>query len=293
MKKQITKKLFVLLTSIVFTVPSFAQGVGGHDYRASVKDEGGNWETFHFPLLDEDGNPTTVDGKNYYDVDYYIGTYYDRFYVNRLLGHHWKGYTIDELSEGEEIFLCNVETGEYLQVGDYWGESSMTNHAGIEYVLEPAKMIRKFQNWPAFSSDDEDEDGYHGYWIVPKLAGSASLRCVGRMNVYDGKQGHFERNGYLALRNKDEYHDNQYYNYNESSLESGDLMDSNTGNQNPGGFLFKFHEVKKDGKNYYIIYTHRQTNTVGETDGLTRSEYWDRDSYLLLRSAGRECGRTG
>lgn len=267
MRKQVTRTLFVLAVSMVAVVSANAQGLGGHSHTTTSKDpkRGDNWEIFHFPKVDRNTGEPMQEGGQYvvYDRSYYTGGHFDNLVVEPFLGGHWKGQKIDNIASNEEIYLCNVKTGEYLQVGDYWGENSMTNHTGISYTLDSEGAIYGRRTWSEFV--EQDKDGMTGYWICPVLTNSSKEgRCIGRMHKNDGIQGHFEHNRYLALRDKNEYE----------------------GSTDPGGFVFQFYPVTTtEGKQAYIIYTHRQTRAAMDD---AAEEYWNRDSYLLLQSKERD-----
>ncbi|QYR11454.1 hypothetical protein [Prevotella sp. Rep29] len=246
MKKAFTK--FIVLSAMLLLAVSsaFAQGKGGSDYaQKETSPRGDEWEVIVF-------------GDKKYD--YFKGSdLIDGFRSNSRarLGFHWKGHRVSEV-ESDTLYLCNVATGEYLQIGDYWGETGMVNQVGLPYILykETSRPIR-----PTFTQT--------GYWFQP--VGVREDRVIGRMNVNDGLFGHFEYNKFLALRYKDEYHD---------GVNDGG---------HPGGFFFEFHEVEGEkGEVEYIIYTHRQTNRDLNSNGdLIKSEYYNRDSYLLLTNAGK------
>lgn len=290
MKKQITKVFALILMGIFATTMAFAQGTGGHDHTnvekyASGYTKGPEWELFHFPEYDSNGNIIEVDGKKKLrSINYYNGGVYDELNIEKLKGFNWKGRLLNEVENGEEFFLCNMATGEYLQIGDYWGTNEMTNHAGITYQLTKAYSQRKKENNPAWNADPA-----YGYWLSPKMPGSDMPdRVVGRVTVNDGIQGHYEHNKYFVLRDRDEYHDGKYHNWKNSTGEISTTGDGNfdgSSIQDPGGFLFYFHPVTKDGKQAYVIYTHRQTE-FGNSGNKERSEFWDRESYLMLKSAG-------
>lgn len=302
MKKQFTKTMVLILTGIFATTMAFAQGAGGHDHTNVEKwketlgpneknyTKGPEWELFHFPEYETDanGNPTStivqVNGKNKLrSINYYNGGQFDKLSADKFLGKHWKGHTIDDLGSSGEIFLCNMATGEYLQIGDYWGTNEMTNHAGITYKLTKAYSQRKKENNPLWNKDPE-----HGYWLAPQLVGSDyPNRVVGRVTVFDGEQGHFERNKYFVLRDRDEYMDGKHHNWQQKTGRIANYDQDYDGSaiSDPGAFLFYFKPVEKDGKQAYVIYTHRQTQ-YATTGNPERSEFWDRESYLLLKSAG-------
>lgn len=247
--KQRTTKIIALVAMALLAVSSaFAQGTGGSDYaQKETSPRGDEWEVIVF-------------GDKKYD--YFKGSdLIDGFRSNSRarLGFHWKGHRVSEV-ESDTLYLCNVATGEYLQIGDYWGETGMVNQVGLPYILykETSRPIR-----PTFTQT--------GYWFQP--VGVREDRVIGRMNVNDGLFGHFEYNKFLALRHKDEYHDGK----------------GTYDNQHPGGFFFEFHEVEGEkGEVEYIIYTHRQTDRNLNSNGdLIKSEYYNRDSYLLLTNAGK------
>ena len=298
MRKQFTKAFALILMGLFATTMAFAQGDGGHDHTNVEKwkktlgpgeknyTKGPDWELFHFPEYDSNGNIVVVNGKKKLrSINYYNGGQFDDLTIDKFKGGHWKGHTIDELREGEEFFLCNMATGEYLQIGDYWGTNEMTNHAGITYQLTKAYSQRKKENNALWKDDPA-----FGYWLSPKMPGSETPnRVVGRVTVSDGQQGNFERNKYFVLRDRDEYHDGKYVNWQNNTktvFTSGDKDYNGSSIEDPGGFLFYFHPVEKDGKQAYIIYTHRQTQYANSSNK-ERSEFWDRESYLLLKSAGQ------
>ena len=251
MKKAFTK--FIVLSAMLLLAVSsaFAQGKGGSDYaQKETSPRGDEWEVIVF-------------GDKKYD--YFKGSdLIDGFRSNSRarLGFHWKGHRVSEV-ESDTLYLCNVATGEYLQIGDYWGETGMVNHVGLAYGLQKqtSRPSRSGAAWPDFVTT--------GYYIAPLDV--REDRVIGRMNVNDGLFGHFEYNKYLALRHKDEYHDD----WNDPV--------------HPGGFFFEFHEVAGEkGEVEYIIYTHRRTNrNLNNFGDMIRAEYFNRDSYLLLTNAGK------
>lgn len=259
--KQRTTKIIALVAMALFAVSTaFAQGTGGSDYANIEPDpnKGSDWELI------------THNGKKY---SYFKGNAkidgYKTSTKSTLLGFHWMGNRVEDV-ENDTLYICNVATGEYMQIGDYWGETSMINHAGLAYTLD--KQTERTERSTEDNPTRWKDFAQTGYWICP--VGVREDRCIGRMNVNDGLFGHFEYNKYLALRHKDEYHDGWYNNSN-----SGDL------GEHPGGFFFEFHPVTgDDGQQEYIIYTHRRT-TQGANN--IRSEYSDRDSYLLLANVGK------
>ncbi len=278
MKNLFTKVLALMAMGIIMATPAFSQGLGGHSHTNTEEDPlyGKDWEIFHFPNFDDEGNH---DG-TFREVSYYNGGNFDNIKVNKLLGDHWMGRSINELEEGTEVYLCNMKTHQYLQIGDYWGENSMTNHSGVPYKFESGVPQRRVQAWEFFLNDE------NGYWLKAKLDGSKKVdRAVGRMAVSDGKNGHFEYNKFLALRAKDEYDDGKKLNDAGTGMVAGDRIATGESEKHPGAFLLHLKEVKKGGKTCYIIYTHRQTKTDG-INGYT--EFGDRESYLLVRSQDKQ-----
>ena len=241
MKRTITLILMAFMTITM----TFAQRSKGESVvPGSVSPYGADWEAYN------------MDGKSY---NYFKGNArVDTIKVENMLGKHWKGNEVDIIGD-QEIYLCNVATGEYLLVGDYWGETSMTNHVGMSYKLLPGTSTRRSE-WGGVLPDM----GSGTYWIQP--TGVREERVIGRASKNDGEAGHFEHNGYLFMRHQVEY--------------EGDKS-----TEHPGGFLFKFEPVTtSNGEQAYIIYTHRKTN-VNSSD-LRYYEYFNRDSYLMISSVG-------
>ena len=260
MKQRTTKIIALVAMALLAVSTAFAQGTGGSDY-ANIEDD---------PNKGSDWVLLTHNGKKY---SYFKGNAkidgYKTSTKSTLLGFHWMGNRVEDV-ENDTIYICNVATGEYMQIGDYWGETSMINHAGLAYTLD--KQTERTERSTVDAPIKWKDFAQTGYWISP--VGVREDRCIGRMNVNDGLFGHFEHNKYLALRDKDEYHDGWYDNSG-----TGDL------GEHPGGFFFEFHPVTgDDGQQEYIIYTHRRT-TAGANN--IRSEYSDRDSYLLLANVGK------
>ncbi|MDY6230510.1 MAG: hypothetical protein SPL77_06530, partial [Prevotella sp.] len=241
MKRTITLILMAFMTITM----TFAQRSKGEAAVPGSVTSYPDWETYN------------MDGKNY---NYFKGNdRVDTIKVENMLGKHWKGNEVDIIGD-QEIYLCNVATGEYLLVGDYWGETSMTNHVGLSYKLLPGTSTRRSE-WGGVLPDM----GSGTYWIQP--TGVREERVIGRASRNDGDAGHFEHNGYLFMRHQVEYEGDQ-------------------ATEHPGGFLFKFEPVTTpDGEQAYIIYTHRKTQVNGSD--LKTYEYFNRDSYLMISSVGK------
>lgn len=242
MKRRITLLLMALMV-VSTALPQTTRSKGESKFPGSTSRRGANWEKF------------TISGKSY---EYFKGSKeVDEQTTEKLLGFHWKGSKYTDVI-GEELYLCNMETGEYLQIGDLWGENGMTSHVGIPYKLIVGTSTR---HWNGTLSDM----GSDTYWLQPLNV--RENRVVGRAAVAgSGAQaGHYEYNKHLYLRTQREY--------------SGDSKGNGT---HVGGFLFKFKEYEIDNQICYIIYTHRKTdNEKGQY-----AEFQNRDSYLLLRSVG-------
>lgn len=239
MKRTITLILMAFMTITM----TFAQRSKGESVvPGSTSLYGTDWEVFN------------MNGKSY---NYFKGNArVDTIKVENMLGKHWKGNEVDIIGN-QEIYLCNVATGEYLLVGDYWGETSMTNHVGMSYKLLPGTSTRRWGILP-------DMGGSGTYWIQP--IGVRQERVIGRASRNDGDAGHFEHNGYLFMRQQVEY--------------EGDKS-----TEHPGGFLFKFEPVTTtNGEQAYIIYTHRKTQV--DDSNFKLYEYFNRDSYLMISSVG-------
>ena len=241
MKRTITLILMAFMTITM----TFAQRSKGEAAVPGSVTSYPDWETYN------------MDGKSY---NYFKGNdRVDTIKVENMLGKHWKGNEVDIIGD-QEIYLCNVATGEYLLVGDYWGETSMTNHVGLSYKLLPGTSTRR-SGWGGVLPDM----GSGTYWIQP--TGVREERVIGRASRNDGEAGHFEHNGYLFMRHQVEYEGDQ-------------------ATEHPGGFLFKFEPVTTpDGEQAYIIYTHRKTQVNGSD--LKTYEYFNRDSYLMISSVGK------
>ena len=241
MKRTIT---LILMAFMTITMTFAQRSKGESEVPGSVSPYGADWEVFN------------LKGKSY---NYFKGNdRVDTIKVENMLGKHWKGNEVDIIGD-QEIYLCNVATGEYLLVGDYWGETSMTNHVGMSYKLLPGTSTRQWGELPDMGSGT--------YWIQP--TGVREERVIGRASRNDGDAGHFEHNGYLFMRNQVEYQ-----------------IEGDQDTKHPGGFLFKFEPVTTpDGEQAYIIYTHRKTEE--NNSDLRYYEYFNRDSYLMISSVGK------
>ena len=246
MKKAFTK--FIVLSAMLLLAVSsaFAQGKGGSNYPDIVTDpnKGPDWEL------------VTYGGKtySYFRGNQMIDTI--KSTQRKMLGFHWKGHDVSEI-EADTFYLCNVATGEYLQVGEYWGQTGMINHVGLAYKLVKGYYQRK-QQAAVFPNWSEET----GYFLQP--IGVKDGKVMGRMNRNDGQLGHFEYNKFFALRDMDEYDDGFRFDPTTNTWV-GDSPSGNAGwgddSIDPGGFLFQFYPVDgEDGEQEYVIYTHRRTD---------------------------------
>lgn len=302
MKQRTTKIIALVAMALLAVSTAFAQGVGWR--------EGGSNLNITNPSMvkadEKKGADWEIITHNNVEYSYFKGNAkidsYKTTTESTLLGFHWMGHEVSEV-EDEILYLCNVATGEYMLIGEYWGETGMINHAGLQYKLvkgypQRAKQKTVFGEWP------ETE----GYFIQP--LGVREGRVIGRMNRNDGKPGHFEYNKFLAMRDMDEYDDGYRFNPLTNNWVSGYNAPADPANGdaddaiNPGGFLFQFYPVQGEkGEQEYVIYTHRKTdilqnpggrynplinrvNGLGAYQYIMRSEYYDRDSYLMLTNAG-------
>ena len=253
MKHLFTKTLILFVLGLVAAVPAMAQV-----------------DKLNSDLYDEDGFLKLDDNNKFPAVD--------NLYVEKLLGHHWKGEQL-KASGMDSIYLVNVKTGEYFTLGDYKGQVGMTDHVGLLWRIESETDGNAVKN-ARFPNDTQTP-----FHIVTQ-SGRRDNRFLGRQNFSDGDIGNFEHNKYLGIRDKKEY-----------QLHHG----SST---NPGAFVWYFHPVKEDPNDgyHYVIYTHRQTRiyptaTQIINDGFAQNnvinilrlqEYANRESYLCLSSVDGE-----
>lgn len=309
MKKQF-RKITALVALALLAVPNaFAQTDPDNTLEGTTYPGGSNFGTSGGTIKE---NPKGAD----WETLVYGGKEYTYFKGNAkidgyttsnqaLLGFHWMGHSVDEvLGVADTIYLCNVATGEYLQIGEYWGSSAMVNHVGLPYRIVKGYSQRAWQQ-QVFPNWAEKE----GYFI--QAAAVQEGKFVGRMSRNDGQLGHFEHNKFLVLRQADEYDDGFRFDGVNNDFEYGpgqgkgtinkEDYDDSGNERHPGGFLFQFYPVQgAKGQQEYVIYTHRKTdilqNEGGRYDDIKntgnfqyqqRSEFYDRDSYLLLTNAGQ------
>ncbi|MBR1468708.1 MAG: hypothetical protein IJ605_01130 [Prevotella sp.] len=188
----------------------------------------------------------------------YGDSWVDDISAQSLLGHHWKGRSIEEamrLTGGEDLYLVNVKTGEYLDLGDYWGVRVIANEVGSPLTFEPAKSV-----W-----------GFDGYLLKTEID-------FGNQTTYIGRGSYNERITFNAFEynrmlfaNCDNYEYAQhpvYYQFRESlypdcpaQISGQDNKNGMLSGKNGGAFIWMLYPAKADenGGYQYIIYTRRQT----------------------------------
>lgn len=225
----------------------------------------------------------------------------DTLSIGMLDGHHWGG---KELTIGEDmnnVYFVNKKTGEYLVLGGSWGNSPMQDYTGTLFNLKAGQYCRADDwgkpggNQAAFQVEGVDpvlgdKAARNGKGYLISLAHDEET-VIGRIQTSSGAQGTFEYSPYLMDRYKTRKEYVQHINDGYKTPARGN---------SDGKFIFYFHPVEKDGKQYYIIYTHRQTtgpahqafyNGLSESDALMWEkipEYGNRDSYLCLKSTPSE-----
>ncbi|MBR3389230.1 MAG: hypothetical protein IKG83_01775 [Prevotella sp.] len=250
MKQSFTKKLILFVLGFITVIPVFGQV---DNLNRDLYDEYG------FLKLDDNNKFPAV----------------DNLYVEKLLGHHWKGEQL-KASGMDSIYLVNVKTGEYFTLGDYKGQAGMTDHVGLLWRIESETDGDTVKN-ARFPGDKQT--AFHIVTQAGHNNNKRPTRFLGRQNFSDGKIGNFEHNKYLGLRDKKEY-----------QLHVNSKTD-------PGGFVWYFHPVKEDPNEgyHYIIYTHRQTRIYPTDETIDQAgyskanihrirEYGNRESYLCLSS---------
>lgn len=174
---------------------------------------------------------------------------------NEALGLHWLGHQVDERNTMSDVYLVNVKTGEYLNVGDYRGATCIADYIGMPLNIVPGKTNKLGDS--------------NGFWIADMNHPGHSL---GRGTWNEGGPGGAEATGYLYPRNIN---------------SNGEYQTGKNQGGTPGGFVWHFHPVKADADEgyHYIIYSHRQTNhSLTSSDNEIQSiiEYRNRDSYYCL-----------
>lgn len=295
-KKQLRRALFFVLTNLVITLGASAQTV---DYGTP------------YGLFETISSYYGVDGAiKYEDYDTFgqkLRMKLDTLNIGMLDGHHWGGNSVTAGEDMEKVYLVNKATGEYLVLGENWGTTPMQDYTGTMFNLRGNKYCR---------ADDLGKDGgkLAGYQVDgndPVLGSKAARqgkgyliclahneeRVIGRQQTASAGKGTFEYRPYMVARSRDR---KEYVLH----INDGCYKDTPPNNNDDGQFIFYFHPVKKaDGKQYYVIYTHRQTTRAAHDsfyDGIsspndyykweTLPEYGNRDTYLCLKSTPSPTG---
>ncbi|MBR3122795.1 MAG: hypothetical protein IKH48_01375 [Prevotella sp.] len=291
-KNQLKKALFFVLTSLVITLGASAQTV---DYGTPY----GLLESVSSYYQEKEGKTGTF--LKYDNEDTFGNTVrvkLDTLSIGQLDGRHWNGNTVTDGKDMEGVYLVNKATGEYLVFGESWGTTPMMDYTGTRFNLRGGKYCRADDlGKPNGVLNPYQVDGQDpvlgtkaqrqgkGYLIC--LAHNEE-RVIGRQQTASAGRGTFEHRPYMVARSRDR---------KEYALNPEDQISNPPGNNDDGQIIFYFHPVKgTDGKQYYVIYTHRQTTRPAhdsfykdksENDCYrweTLPEYGNRDTYLCLKS---------
>ena len=288
-KLQIRKAIFIFAASLAFALSANAQTPSLKSVAEYYNADG----TFKYTDNDAFGNML----RNNEIDDLSFG------YLN---GDHWDGNTVSAPNgqDIEGIYLVNKATGEYLVLGDSWGTTPMSDYAGTMFNLRGGKTCRADNLTQLASFQVEgvdnvlgDKAGRAGKGYLIQFANDAE-RCIGRSQTASGTQGNFE----VRTRMVDRSFLRKEYTFNPD-----DGADNVSKNNDDGQMIFYFHPVTgSDGKQYYIIYTHRQTtgplhdsfyDAIPDNQYETKaipwrklSEYGNRDSYLCMKSERSDAG---
>ena len=224
----------------------------------------------------------------------------DTLSIGMLDGRHWMGKAIESGKDMEGVYLVNKKTGKYLVLGESWGTTPMQDYTGTRFNFRSGYYCRADRlGKPGGGQNPYQVDGQDpvlgtkaqrqgkGYQI--RLAHNEE-RVIGRVQTSAGARGAFEQRPYMVARSKDR---KEYVQH---------PSDWGYPNNDDGHFVFYLHPVKEaNGKQYYVIYTHRQTvapvhdsfyyndnGTVKDKDSYEKwtrvPEFGNRDSYLCLES---------
>lgn len=296
--KKLQHKRIILLAAVCLTtaIQAFAQTgyVSSYGLRDNIDDyyQTITGETGTFIKYDRPNPFTGKEKRRVFGID--------NLKIGNLDGHHWTG---DVLTSGEtkkEVYFVNASTGEYLMWADNWGTTPTTDYNGTMFDLVCGYTCLA------------DEKGKEGGVLAPyQVAGTTPdgvtkadrvgkgyqiqmsfnpERVIGREQYAAGAVGVFEKRPFMVARSAGK---KEYANHIDDSGDHGHIV-------------FHFYPVKKGGKQYYIIYTHRQTTTgihrefyknkgyINDEDEITDLknynqwkrliEFDNRDSYLCLRS---------
>lgn len=222
----------------------------------------------------------------------------DNLTIGQLDGHHWGGKKLTIGENMSKVYFVNKKTGEYLVLGQSWGNTPMQDYTGTLFNLIGGQYCRaddwgkpggKQAKYQVDGTDPVlgDKAARNGKGYLISLAHDEEI-VLGRTQTSSGLQGTFENHPYLM----DRYKTRKEY---VQHIQDGSKAPAR-GNSD-GKFIFYFHPVQKeDGKQYYIIYTHRQTTGPANSEfyiGMDENEaarwrklpeYGNRDTYLCLKS---------
>lgn len=284
-KLQFRRAIFLFVAVLTGALSANAQDVVGH---TGLKIDPANY-------YDADGKFIYTDNDSWGDQRRVNAV--DTLTAEQLSGHHWAGNEISGGQDMEGVYLVNAKTGEYLVLGDNWGTTPMSDYAGTLFDLRGGKTCRA----------DKNDDRVKRFQVAdndPKLgdrtnrAGKGYLicfstnneRCIGRNQTSSGYRGSFEENPHMVGRSSQRH---------EYTLHPDDGFSGAPFNNDDGHMIFYFHPVTgADGKQYYVIYTHRQTtgpvhdefyDNLNDEDPLYERwqktiEFGNRDSYLCMKS---------
>lgn len=305
--KKLQHKRIILLAAVCLTtaIQAFAQTsyVSQYGLRDNVDD-------YYQTIPGQEGTFIKYDRPNPYTGKENRRVHgIDNLKIGNLDGKHWTG---DVLTSGETkkgVYFVNAKTGEYLMWADNWGTTPTTDYNGTKFDLVCGYTCLA------------DQKGKEGGVLAPyQVAGTTpdgvtkadrvgkgyqiqmsdnTERVIGRQQYVRGGVGTFEKRPLMVARSRDK---KEYANHINDGGDQGHIV-------------FHFYPVKKGGKQYYIIYTHRQTTaaihnqfyinngmkgwkTNPETEeqelvitDLAQYNKWkrliefdNRDSYLCLRS---------
>lgn len=296
--KKLQHKRIILLAAVCLTTAIQAFAQTGYVSQYGLRD---NVEDYYQTIPGEEGTFIKYDRPNPYTGKENRRVHgIDNLKIGNLDGKHWTG---DVLTKGETkkgVYFVNAKTGEYLMWADNWGTTPTTDYNGTMFDLVCGYTCLA------------DQKGVQGGVLAPyQVAGTTpdgvtkadrigkgyqiqmsfnTERVIGREQYAAGAVGVFEKRPFMVARSAGK---KEYANHIDDSGDHGHIV-------------FHFYPVKKGGKQYYIIYTHRQTttgihrefyknkgyiNNENEITDLKNYNQWkrliefdNRDSYLCLRS---------
>lgn len=300
--KKLQHKRIILLAAVCLTtaIQAFAQSPIGYVSQYGLRD---NIDEYYQTISGETGTFIKYDRPNPFTGKANRRVHgIDNLKIGNLDGHHWTGDVLTSGETKEGVYFVNAKTGEYLMWADNWGTTPTTDYNGTMFDLVCGKTCLA------------DQKGKEGGVLAPyQVAGTTPdgvtkadrvgkgyqirmsfnpERVIGREQYAAGAVGVFEKRPFMVARSAEK---KEYANHIDDSGDHGHIV-------------FHFYPVKKggSGKQYYIIYTHRQTttgihrefyknkgyiNNEGEITDLKNYNQWkrliefdNRDSYLCLRS---------